>query len=59
MTILRPLFRKASSRSRLERVSKENVVSSKIFASGLNRMIVPCFELFSPSVSGPVGTPYS
>src|SRR6059036_2669335 len=43
MTILRPRLRNASSRKRFESVSKENVVSSKIVASGLKRMIVPVF----------------
>jgi len=38
-------------------VSKENVTSSKIVASGLNRIMVPCFLVASPSVSGPVGVP--
>src|ERR1700756_4750372 len=57
MVIFRPLFRKASSRRRFDRVSNEKSVVSKIVASGLNRMIVPCFCVFSPAVSGPVGWP--
>ena len=36
-----PLVRKASSRSRLERMSKLNSTSSKICLSGLNRVTVP------------------
>jgi len=59
MTILRPRFRNASSRRRLLSVSNEKVVSSKIAADGLNRMIVPVFLVVPVGVSGPVGTPFS
>ena len=40
-------------------MSKENVVSSKIFVSGLKRTMVPCLGVFSPAVSSPCGAPYS
>ena len=59
MTILRPRLSKASSRRRFESVSKENVVSSKIVASGLKRMIVPVFFVVPVAVSGAFGTPRS
>ena len=58
MTILSPLFRKASSRRRFDSVSNEKAVSSKIFVSGLNRTMVPCLVVFSPSVSSSCGTPF-
>ena len=41
MVILRPAFRKASSRRRPESVSKLNSVVSKMVASGLKEMLTP------------------
>jgi hypothetical protein len=51
-TICRPLLRKASSRRRLERVSKLKTSSVKICPSGLKVMVVPLpFALPSSSSS--------
>ena len=48
--IFRPRFRKASSRSRFARMSNAKSVVSKISGSGLKRMVVPRFVVFSPGL---------
>ena len=48
--MMRPLFKKASSRRRVESVSKLKVVSEKIEPSGVKRTYVPCFSV-SPVIS--------
>ncbi len=54
--IVRLRFRNAISCSRRERVSKFQIVVSKMSGSGQNVMIVPVASVFSSLVSGPVGS---
>jgi hypothetical protein len=51
----RPLFRKAISCSRRERVSNLYSVVSKIFGSAQKVTVVPVFFVWAPFVSGPAG----
>ena len=52
-----PRFRKDSSRSRWESVSKRKLVTSKIWVSGLNVTLVPRRSVLPLCVSFTVGSP--
>ena len=52
-----PRLRNAVSCSRLDRVSKDHSVVSKIAVSGQNVVVVPVSAVASPLCSGPSGAP--
>ena len=56
-TMRMPRFRKESSRSRWERVSKLKAVVSKIVPSGLKGILVPRLSVTPVFSSGPCGVP--
>ena len=59
MEMARSLFRKAISCSRLDSVSNDHSVVSKIASSGQNVIVVPVSSLAAPRTSGPIGSPRS
>ena len=59
MEMARFLFRKAISCSRLDSVSKDQSVVSKISSSGQNVIVVPGSSVAAPRTSGPIGSPRS
>ena len=52
-----PRLRNAVSCSRLDRVSKDHSVDSKIVSSGQNVVVVPVSVVGSPCCTGPSGAP--
>ena len=59
MEMARFLFRKAISCIRLNSVSKDQSVVSKICVSGQKVIVVPVSSLAAPRTSGPIGSPRS
>ena len=53
------LLRKAISCIRLDSVSKDHSVVSKICVSGQNVIVVPVSSVAAPRSSGPIGSPRS
>ncbi len=59
MEMARFLFRNAISCSRLDSVSKDQSMVSKMSSSGQNVIVVPVSSVSAPRTSGPIGSPRS